>query len=203
MLGEMEKGFNAFAKEAMASPEISKVVDQVGGVTAGAQRQLFDLMERYLTNMNLPSRAQLTCFDERLQAIETQLGENAALLRRANAMTPETAFGERLQSIETMLTEIAAQPRRDHAMAPETAFGERLQSIETQLAETAALLRRDNAIAPETVSGERLQAIETQLAEITALLRRDDAIAPKTAVSPVPKPQRVKRPPPNRSGGPQ
>ena len=44
MLGEMEKGFNAFATQAMASPEISKVVNQVGGVSAGAQKQLGDLM---------------------------------------------------------------------------------------------------------------------------------------------------------------
>ena len=31
MIGEMEKGFNAFANQAMASPEFSKVVNQVGG----------------------------------------------------------------------------------------------------------------------------------------------------------------------------
>ena len=48
MIGEMEKGFNSFANQAMASPEFSKVVNQVGGVTAGAQKQLGDLMEKYL-----------------------------------------------------------------------------------------------------------------------------------------------------------
>ena len=36
MIGEMEKGFNSFANQAMASPEFSKVMNQVGGVTAGA-----------------------------------------------------------------------------------------------------------------------------------------------------------------------
>ena len=40
MIGEMEKGFNAFAGKAMESPEFSKVMNQVGGVTAGAQKQL-------------------------------------------------------------------------------------------------------------------------------------------------------------------
>ena len=40
MIGEMEKGFNAFANKTMESPEFSKVVNQVGGVSAGAQRQL-------------------------------------------------------------------------------------------------------------------------------------------------------------------
>jgi hypothetical protein len=56
MIGEMEKGFNAFANQAMASPEFSKVVNQVGGATAGAQKQLGDMMEKYLVSMNLPSR---------------------------------------------------------------------------------------------------------------------------------------------------
>src|SRR5476649_32007 len=55
MIGEMEKGFNSFANQAMASPEFSKVVNQVGGVTAGAQKQLGDLMEKYLVSMNLRS----------------------------------------------------------------------------------------------------------------------------------------------------
>ena len=31
MIGEMEKGFNSFANQAMTSPEFSKVMNQVGG----------------------------------------------------------------------------------------------------------------------------------------------------------------------------
>lgn len=81
MLGEMEKGFNAFATQAMASPEVSKAVHQVGGVSAGAQKQLSELMEKYLAGMNLPSRSQMTQFGERLQAIESQLAEITLLLQ--------------------------------------------------------------------------------------------------------------------------
>ena len=80
MTGEMEKGFNALANQAMASPEFSKVVNQVGGVSAGAQRQLGDLMEKYLVTMNLPSRAQMVSMAERLQSVESQLNEIKALL---------------------------------------------------------------------------------------------------------------------------
>jgi hypothetical protein len=87
LIGEMEKGFNAFANNAMASPEFSKVVNQVGGVSAGAQQQLGQLMERYLASMNLPSREQLTGFGERLQAIESQLGEITALLRQSHGLS--------------------------------------------------------------------------------------------------------------------
>jgi len=84
MIGEMEKGFNAFASRAMESPEFSKVVNQVGGVSAGAQKQLGEMMEKYLVNMNLPSRAQMVGMAERLQAIEGQLNEIKALLHQMN-----------------------------------------------------------------------------------------------------------------------
>jgi SMC interacting uncharacterized protein involved in chromosome segregation len=80
MIGEMEKGFNAFANKAMESPQFSKVVNQVGGVSAGAQKQLGEMMEKYLVNMNLPSRAQMVGMAERLQTIESQLNEIKALL---------------------------------------------------------------------------------------------------------------------------
>jgi SMC interacting uncharacterized protein involved in chromosome segregation len=93
MLGEMEKGFNSFANQAMASPEFSKVVNQVGGVSAGAQKQLGDLMEKYLVGMNLPSRAQMVSMAERLQSIEGQLNEIKALLYQAQQSSGAPAGG--------------------------------------------------------------------------------------------------------------
>jgi SMC interacting uncharacterized protein involved in chromosome segregation len=84
IIGEMEKGFNSFANQAMASPEFSKVVNQVGSVGAGAQKQLGDLMEKYLLTMNLPSRAQMVSMAERLQSIENQLNEIRALLHEVH-----------------------------------------------------------------------------------------------------------------------
>jgi len=94
MMGEMEKGFNAFANKAMETPEFSKVVNQVGGVSAGAQKQLGDIMEKYLLAMNLPSRAQMVGMAERLQSIEGQLNEIKALLHqfRANAGAADSGF---------------------------------------------------------------------------------------------------------------
>jgi len=95
MIGEMEKGFNSFANQAMASPEFSKVMNQVGGVTAGAQKQLGEMMEKYLVSMNLPSRAQLVGMAERIQAIEGQLNEIKALLHQVhhNSLAPEGGYG--------------------------------------------------------------------------------------------------------------
>ena len=82
MIGEMEKGFNAFANQAMASPQFSKAVNQMGGATAGAQKQLGELMEKYLLAMNMPSRAQMIGMAERLQSIEGQLNEIKAVLHQ-------------------------------------------------------------------------------------------------------------------------
>ena len=85
MLGEMEKGFNSFANQAMSSPEFSQAVNRAGGVAAGAQKQLGDLMEKYLVSMNLPSRDQVTGLAERLQSIEGQIGEIKSMLSQMAA----------------------------------------------------------------------------------------------------------------------
>jgi hypothetical protein len=85
MVGEMEKGFNSFANQAMSSPEFSQAVNRAGGVAAGAQKQLGELMEKYLVSMNLPSREQVTGLAERLQSIEAQIGEMKLMLSQMAA----------------------------------------------------------------------------------------------------------------------
>ena len=112
MLGEMEKGFNSFANQAMASPEFSKVVNQVGGVSAGAQKQLGDLMEKYLVGMNLPSRAQMVSMAERLQGIEGQLNEIKAMLHQVQQISSAPGGGA------------AAAPRPPRTKRPPSAGGE-------------------------------------------------------------------------------
>ena len=91
MLGEMEKGFNTFANQAMTSPQFSKAMNQAGGVTAGAQKQFGELMEKYLLSMNLPSRAQMIGMAERLQSIEGQLNEIKAMLSQMNSASGGTS----------------------------------------------------------------------------------------------------------------
>jgi hypothetical protein len=81
MLGEMEKGFNSFANQALSSPEFSKAMNQASGVTAGAHKQLGELMEKYLISMNMPSRSQMVGIAERLQVIEGQLADIKFLLQ--------------------------------------------------------------------------------------------------------------------------
>jgi hypothetical protein len=113
MIGEMEKGFNSFANRAMASPEFSKVMNQTGGVAAGTQKQLGELMEKYLVAMNLPSRAQMVGMAERLQSIEGQLNEIKAVLHQMNRNNG-TGEGGR-----------AGTPRPPRTKRPPSAEGER------------------------------------------------------------------------------
>jgi hypothetical protein len=113
MIGEMEKGFNSFANQAMASPEFSKVMNQVGSVGAGAQKQLGELMEKYLVSMNLPSRAQMVSMAERLQSIEGQLNEIRALLHQVHNNSGAPAGG------------YAAPPKPPRTKRPPAAGGER------------------------------------------------------------------------------
>ncbi len=82
MIGEMEKGFNSFANQAMTSPEFSKVANQVGGASAGAQKQFGEFMEKYLVGLNLPSREQMVGMAERLQSMENQLNEIRTILHQ-------------------------------------------------------------------------------------------------------------------------
>ncbi|MBN9586952.1 MAG: hypothetical protein BGN84_12485 [Afipia sp. 62-7] len=84
MLAEMEKGFNAMATQVMGTEQFSRVTHQLTGASVGAQKTVGDLMERYLVAMNLPSRAQMVSFGERLNAIEGQLNEIKALLNRVH-----------------------------------------------------------------------------------------------------------------------
>src|SRR5215475_6838519 len=97
MIGEMEKGFNSFANQAMSSPEFSKVMNQAGGVAAGAQKQFGELMEKYLVGMNLPSRAQMVGMAERLQSIEGQLNEIKAMLTQMSKASGVVAGGPSTQ----------------------------------------------------------------------------------------------------------
>ena len=113
MIGEMEKGFNTFANQAMTSPQFSKAMNQAGGATAGAQKQLGNLMERYLVAMNMPSRAQMVDMADRLQSIEGQLNEIKALLHQVhnNSAAPEGGY--------------LAVPRPPRTKRPPSAGGEK------------------------------------------------------------------------------
>ena len=112
MIAEMEKGFNSFANQAMASPEFSEVMNQAGGAAVGAQKQLGEIIEKYLVGMNLPSRAQFVGMAERLQSIEGQLNEIKAMLNQMNRVSRADQGG------------LAGTPRPPRTKRPPSAEGE-------------------------------------------------------------------------------
>ena len=95
-LGDLETGFNSFANKAMESEGFSRAMNQAGGASIAAQKALGEAMEKYLTSMNLPSRAQFVAMGERLQGIENQLVEIKALLHqmgKGGATTEDASAG--------------------------------------------------------------------------------------------------------------
>jgi hypothetical protein len=82
MVGEMQKGFSAFTKQALTGQGPLGSADQAPGAPLGAQKQLAEFMEDYFIGMNLPSRTQFNDMAGRLQAVETQLSEIKALLQQ-------------------------------------------------------------------------------------------------------------------------
>ena len=81
MLGEWEKNVNALANKAMEKEDFAKLMGAATGATSNAQGALGELMQRYLSTLNLPSRAELAGIGERLGAMEAQLAQLTQLVR--------------------------------------------------------------------------------------------------------------------------
>jgi hypothetical protein len=73
LVSQWEKGINEFAGRAMNSDEFSRAMNKATTTSTAMQQQLGELIGRYLTTLNLPSRAEMVNIGERLQAIETSL----------------------------------------------------------------------------------------------------------------------------------
>jgi hypothetical protein len=75
LTAQWEKSTNEFANEAMASDPFRQGMH--GGMNASltAQKALGDLMARYLTLLNLPTRADVQALGEQLQRIDDHLAQ--------------------------------------------------------------------------------------------------------------------------------
>ncbi|MBV8851377.1 MAG: hypothetical protein JOZ16_17535 [Methylobacteriaceae bacterium] len=73
LVSQWEKGINEFASKTMNSDEFSQAMNKATTASTSMQHQLGELIGRYLTTLNLPSRAEMVNIAERLQAIETSL----------------------------------------------------------------------------------------------------------------------------------
>jgi SMC interacting uncharacterized protein involved in chromosome segregation len=73
LVSQWEKGINEFASRTMNSEEFSRAMNKATATSTTMQQQLAELIGRYLTTLNLPSRTEMVNIGERLQVIETSL----------------------------------------------------------------------------------------------------------------------------------
>lgn len=91
MLSKWEAGVNDLANRNMASPEFSQVMNQAMGMSVRMQHALGEMMQKYLTAMNMPSRADLIAVSERLQGIEDQLARLTSAMERGSGASVSEA----------------------------------------------------------------------------------------------------------------
>ena len=94
LVAQWEKGTNEFANQAMASDPFRQGMH--GGMNASLQVQkaVGELMARFLTSLNLPSRDDVQALGDQLQRIDDHLGRIARLLEaRGGAALPTAASG--------------------------------------------------------------------------------------------------------------
>lgn len=72
-VGQSERQWNAFLNEAMATDEFGQSMGQFMDVYLNMQRGMNEVMGRYLTALNLPSRSDVLSLANRLSDIEGRL----------------------------------------------------------------------------------------------------------------------------------
>lgn len=77
LTAQWEKGTNEFANETMSSDPFRQGMHGGMNASLGAQKALGELMARYLTMLNLPTRADIQALGEQLQRIDDHLARIA------------------------------------------------------------------------------------------------------------------------------
>ena len=72
-VAQWEKGVNDVAGKTLGTSEFAQGMHGAMGTTLSAQKTFAELMGRYLTAVNLPSRAEVAALGERLSEIESRL----------------------------------------------------------------------------------------------------------------------------------
>ncbi len=102
LVAQWEKNLNELANRAMGSDEFAKSMNQAVNLSAGMQNSMSDAMGRYLASLNLPSRAEMIDFGERLplayrpckDLVELLQGGVHGLANRPDPFQPEPRLDE-------------------------------------------------------------------------------------------------------------
>ncbi|MBA4179262.1 MAG: hypothetical protein C0506_01610 [Anaerolinea sp.] len=73
-VGNSERQWNAFLNNAMATHEFSQTLGRLMDVYLNMQKSMNDVMGRYFTALNIPTRSDVVALGERLTLIEERLG---------------------------------------------------------------------------------------------------------------------------------
>ena len=84
-VSKFESQANSSLNSAMGTEEFAQFMGKATGLSLGLQNAVNDLMGRYLSALNLPSRADITALGERLQAIEDTLARLADTQERSGS----------------------------------------------------------------------------------------------------------------------
>jgi polyhydroxyalkanoic acid synthase PhaR subunit len=89
-----ERQWNAFFNDAMATDEFSQAMGRGMDMYLGLQKNLNEVMGRYFSTMNMPTRDDILALGNRLTAVEDRLaGLEAAINRLAKANPQPKATG--------------------------------------------------------------------------------------------------------------
>ena len=89
LTAQWEKSTNEFANETMASDPFRQGMHGGMNASLSAQKALGDLMARYLTMLNLPTRADIPALGDPLQRIDDHLARIARAAEGARSPAPK------------------------------------------------------------------------------------------------------------------
>lgn len=83
-----ERQWNSFLNNAMATDEFSQAMGRFMDVYLGMQKNLNEVMGRYLQMVNVPTRGDVLSLGERISALEERLIRIEGLLMKSAAVAP-------------------------------------------------------------------------------------------------------------------
>ncbi len=89
-VSQSERQWNGFLNNAMATDEFSQVMGRFMDVYLGMQKNMNEVMGRYLQLVNVPTRSDVLALGERLTTLEDRLIRIESLLQRAANSAPVT-----------------------------------------------------------------------------------------------------------------
>ena len=73
-LSNSERQWNSFLNQAMSTDEFGQAMGRMMDVYLGAQKNMNEVMGRYFTALNMPTRTDVLSLANRLSEIEERLG---------------------------------------------------------------------------------------------------------------------------------